>query len=312
MSESLYTKYRPRAFKDVVGQQAVVRSLQSVLAKGTNRAIMLAGPSGTGKTTLARIAATVLEYQTQDIDAATHTGIEAMKDVIRGLSYKPLDKAAKGKVLIIDECHRLSGQAFDSMLKVLEEPPAWVRFFLCTTDVAKVPKAVQTRCTTYTLKAVPHDELFEMLDGVAAAENVLTGKEGGKILSLCAKQAGGSPRQALVNLTACLDAVTVAEARELLQSVELDNAQAVELARALIGGKSWLQVQEILVGLKGQPAEGIRHVVRAYATNVVLNNTTGKNLERPLAVLEAFGTPFNSTDQLSPLVLAVGTLLFAN
>lgn len=307
--ESLYTKYRPSKFDQVVGQDAVVKSLTNVLTKGTNRTFLLVGPSGCGKTTLARIAATTLGFQLQEIDAATNTGIDAMRDIMQGLKYKPLDKT-KGKVLVIDECHRLSGQAFDSMLKVLEEPPAWVRFFLCTTDPAKVPKAVVTRCTSYTLKTVATNDLFDMLDKIAAAEDLLGDEVGGKILHLCAKEANGSPRQALVNLTACAEASSVAEARDLLDKVEKESAEAIELARALMGGKNWSQVCDLLKVFQDKEAEGVRHVVRAYATTVALSGKQPNS--RVLKMMESFTKPFYPGDGKSPLVLACAEVLFGD
>lgn len=304
---TLYDTYRPRRFEDVVGQDAVVKSLKGVVAKGTNRSVLLAGPSGTGKTTLARIAAATLGFQVQEIDAATFTGIDAMRDVMKALKYKPLD-ASKGKVLIVDECHRLSGAAVDSMLKEVEEPAEWVRWFFCTTDPTKLAPALKTRVTTYTLKPVPTPVLFDLLDRVAAKEKVLDTEVGGKILNLCAKEANGSPRQALVNLTACMEATTLAEARELLDKVEVESAEAVDLARALIGGKNWQQIAELLKVFKDKEAEGVRNVVRAYATTVALSNA--KPSPRVLKTLEAFCKPFYYNDGKSPLVLACAEVVF--
>lgn len=307
MESTLYDTYRPRTFDQVVGQDNVVKSLKGLLAKGTNRTVLLAGPSGTGKTTLARIAALTLGYQLQEIDAATHTGIDAMRDIMVRLNYRPLD-AAKGKVIVVDECQRLSGQAWDSMLKALEEPPDWVRWFLCTTDPGKVPKAAQTRSTSYTLKLVPVPELFDLLDRIATKEKILHHDADGKILNLCAKEAGGSPRQALVNLSACMEAATVAEARDLLDKVDKENAEAVELARVLMAGSNWLKVSELLKLFPDKEAEGVRHVVRAYATTVALSGKQPS--QRVLRVLEAFTKPFYPGDGKSPLVLACAEVMF--
>lgn len=304
---TLHTKYRPRTFDEVVGQGPVVKSLKQVVAKGTNRTILLVGPSGTGKTTLARIAASELGFLLQEIDAATHTGIDAMRDIMQTLNYRPLG-GQKGKVLVIDECHRLSGQAWDSMLKTLEEPPPWLYFFLCTTDPAKVPKAVQTRCTAYTLRQVDDGTLFDLLDTVAAQEGVLGNDLGSKILNLCAKKAEGSPRQALVNLSACLSAKSIEEARELLSTVELDNAQAVELARLLMGNKSWQQIADLIKQFPDKDVEGVRHVVRAYVTTVALSGKAPT--PRVLKMLESFTKPFYTSDGKSPLVLACAEVVF--
>lgn len=311
MTESLYEKYRPRTFDQVVGQGAVVASLANILKKGTNRTFLLVGPSGCGKTTLARIAATELGFQKNEHDAASNTGIDNMRAIMEKLLYKPLD-GTKGKAVVIDECHRLSGNAWDSMLKSLEEPPVWLRWFLCTTDISKVPPAVLTRATKLMVQLVDEDKLFGLLDRVAAKEDLLAWDTQGDVLALCARAAGGSPRAALVNLGACAAATTLVEARELLLAA--DDSQipaAVDLARALIGGKPWQVVQPILKGLEKENAESVRHVVRGYTTKVVMGST-GKNIGRSLAVLEAFSKPFHSGDQISPLVLAVGTLLFAS
>lgn len=304
MSKSLYTKYRPKTFKEVVGHAEIVRSLKSAIEKRTNQTFLLMGPSGTGKTTLARIAATVLEATVQEIDAATFTGIDAMREITKTLNYRPLN--SENKVIIINECQGLSKQAWDSLLMALEEPPAWMTWFLTTTDPAKVPAAVRTRCTTYELRPLPASDLIELLESIAEKEDIMGDEMGGQILRLCAKEAQGSPRQAIVNLDALKEAKTREEASKLLLGV-IDITEAHELAAALIKGIDWAKAKDMLETLKEQNPESVRHVVRAYVTKVLLNSN--KPSQSHFAVLEAFSKPFPSGEQMSPLVLAIGSLL---
>lgn len=303
-SQSLYIKYRPRLFKEVIGHADIARSLQAALKKETNHTFLLTGPSGLGKTTFARLAAATLNATVQEIDAATFTGIDDMREITKTLAYRPLN--ADIKVIIVDECHALSKSAWQSLLKSLEEPPAWLYWFLCTTDMAKVPENIKTRCTAYSLKPLPVADIIELLEWVAGEEAVLADELGGQILRLCAKEASGSPRQALVNMGACLTAKSREEAASLLMSVG-ESAEANELAALLLKGAGWDQLKDILEILKEQNPESVRHVVRAYVTKAILS-TKKKPPEKWFAVLEAFSTSFSSSDGMSPLVLALGGL----
>lgn len=309
MNETYTAKYRPKDWKDVVGQAVVVRSLKAALTDGTNHTFLFSGPSGTGKTTLARIAAKHLGCQASDINeinAAHFTGVEDMRQLGETTKFKSL--SGRPRMIILDECHRLSAAAFASILKPLEEPPEGMWWVLCTTDPAKVPQTIQTRCIRYTLAAVGKDDLAEMLEGVADVEGL---NLEAAIIDLCVKQAQGSPRMALVNLATCAQAKNKDEAKKLLQTV-IDSTVAIDLARALTSGAEWFIVVELLEGLKDENPESIRHVVRSYLTKVIMNPKTGKGVEKHLAVLEQFSRPFPSSDGISPLVLACGNLYFGS
>lgn len=300
---SLHTKYRPKKFSDVIGQKAIVTSLQTALEKNKSRTFLFTGPTGVGKTTLARITAKVAGCKLndiQEIDAATYTGIDDMRAITAPLQYTPID--GQHKAFIIDEAHALSAAAWKALLKPLEEPPAWLYWFLCTTEVGKVPATIKSRCTSYVLKAVPTEDIEALLSDIAEKEE-LTVKQ--PIISLCAKEAQGSPRQAIVNLEVCSSCKTRDEAQELLQAAG-DNPQVIDLARALLKGEKWKTIQPLIRGLKDTNAESIRHVIRAYMTNCALSMP---NASRPLEVLDAFSVPFPSGDGISPVVLAVGKLL---
>jgi DNA polymerase-3 subunit gamma/tau len=309
MTEALINKYRPISFDEVVGHDAVVRSLQTVLKRGSSKTFLFTGPSGVGKTTLARIVAKEVGCAPADlleIDAVTFTGIDDMRAVTANLIYKPLGEGAV-KAIIIDEFQGLSKAALQSLLKILEEPPAHVFWFLCTTEPTRIPENIRTRCTRYDLKPVSIIVLGDLLEDVANKEKL---NLDGKIIDLCAREANGSPRQALVNLTACSGAKNYAEAQELLRSA-IESEEAIDLARALVRGAKWIEVQQLLNGLAEINPESVRHLIRSYLTKVILNAKSEAAAGRGLEMLSEFDTPFNSADGLSPLVLACGKVLLS-
>lgn len=309
MTETLITKYRPTELSQIIGQDAVVRSLKKALEKKASRTFLFSGPPGVGKTTLARITAELLGCPTEEIieiDGASQTGIDDMRAVVDGLRYRPLSESAT-KAVIVDEAHALSKAAVTSLLKVLEEPPAHVVWCLCTSDVGKLPAALKTRAAHYALKEVGFDELAELLHSVKTAETLTVPD---KILDVCAEEAKGSPRQALSNLTVCLGASNVDDAREILRS-SAESKEAIDLARALVQGARWREVQKLLGAMKEVNPEGARHVVRAYVTAVALNAKDEARAGHALEILDAFSTPFPSSDGVSPLLLACGKVLLS-
>src|SRR6201989_1861973 len=219
----LARKYRPDDFSGLIGQEALVRTLSNAFATGRiAHAFMLTGVRGVGKTTTARIIARALNcigpdgkrteptihpcgvcepcvsisesrnVDVQEMDAASRTGIDDIREIIEGVRYAPV--AARYKVYIIDEVHMLSKQAFNGLLKTLEEPPPHVKFIFATTEIRKVPVTVLSRCQRFDLKRVAHDVLVDWFGKIAAQEKVEVSPEA---LALLARAADGSVRDGL-------------------------------------------------------------------------------------------------------------------
>lgn len=303
---SLLTKYRPKTFDEVIGQTAAIKALRGALKRGDAHTFLFVGPSGTGKTTLARLTAAevgCVPANLTEIDAATHTGIEDMRTVAADQLYKPWANGMKG--VIVDEFHALSKPAVQSLLKILEEPPEWLFWFLCTTEPTKVPEAIKTRSLTIALKPVAEGTLFAYLLGIAEREKLDVDDD---VIELCAKEANGSPRQGVANLTLCATAKDAKVASDLLRSAS-DSAEVIDLCRALVRGARWAEVQKLLAGLTDKNPESIRHVVRAYVTKVVLNAKGEPAAGRGIEILDAFSEPFHSADGIAPVIIACGRLL---
>jgi DNA polymerase-3 subunit gamma/tau len=219
---ALARKYRPTVFAELIGQDAMVTTLRNAFATGRiAQAYMLTGVRGVGKTTTARLIARALNYvgpegdrgptldmdvegehcrailesrhlDVVEMDAASHTGIENIRDLIDSAHYKP--NIARYKVYIIDEVHMLSKPAFAGLLKTLEEPPEHVKFIFATTEVRKVPVTVLSRCQRFDLKRIEVDVLIEHLAHIVAEEGAVADRAG---LALIARAAEGSVRDAL-------------------------------------------------------------------------------------------------------------------
>ncbi len=203
MAKALYRKYRPKTLEGVIGQSQVTDTLSKSLKAGKiSHAYLFIGPRGTGKTSVARILAHEIngfKYEVEDdyvdiieIDGASNRGI----DNIRELREKALIAPTSGKykVYIIDEVHMLTKEAFNALLKILEEPPKHVVFIMATTDAYKVPVTITSRAQTYTFTLADTKTMFDFLDSVAKKEGI---KINSDALSIVVKKGGGSFRDSL-------------------------------------------------------------------------------------------------------------------
>jgi DNA polymerase-3 subunit gamma/tau len=268
----LARKYRPASFADLIGQEALVRTLTNAIEGGRlAHAFILTGVRGVGKTTTARIIARALncigpdgtggataapcgrcehcEAIAQDrhvdvveMDAASRTGIDDVRELIEGLRYRPV--SARTKVYIIDEIHMLSRQAFNGLLKTLEEPPEHIVFIFATTEIRKVPVTVLSRCQRFDLRRIAQEELVRHFGEIARKEGVEVEEAA---LAMIARAADGSVRDGLSLLDQAMamagaeefgGAVRVEEAqvREMLGLS--DRARVFDLFEAVVGGRT--------------------------------------------------------------------------
>ncbi|KQX54080.1 MULTISPECIES: DNA polymerase III subunit gamma/tau [unclassified Ensifer] len=259
----LARKYRPKDFSDLmVGQEPMVRTLTNAFETGRiAQAYMLTGVRGVGKTTTARILARALNYKTPDIDrptidlrvpgehcqaimdgrhvdviemdAASHTGIDDIREIIEQVRYRPV--SARYKVYIIDEVHMLSTQAFNGLLKTLEEPPEHVKFIFATTEIRKVPITVLSRCQRFDLRRISASDLVGLFSTILGKEGVSFDPEA---LAMVARAAEGSARDGLSLLDQAIahggGAVEVETVRSMLGLA--DRARIVDLFEHVVKG----------------------------------------------------------------------------
>jgi len=259
----LARKYRPSTFADLIGQDAMVRTLSNAFETGRiPQAWMLTGVRGVGKTTTARILARGLNYQRPDgtgsptihmpelgvhceaimesrhvdvleMDAASHTGIDDVRQIIDGIRYSPV--TARYKVYIIDEVHMLSEKAFNAFLKTLEEPPPHAKFVFATTEIRKVPITILSRCQRFDLRRIEADKLIAHLIRICRAEGVEASDEA---LASIARAAEGSVRDSLSLLDQAIahgaGVVSADTVRDMLGLA--DRSQVIDLFEAAMRG----------------------------------------------------------------------------
>ena len=271
----LARKWRPKTFADLVGQQHVVKALQNALDKGRlHHAYLLTGTRGVGKTTIARILAKSLNCENTlhgdpcgqcqtcrdidagrfvdllEIDAASNTGIDNIREVLENAQYAPT--VGKYKVYIIDEVHMLSKSAFNAMLKTLEEPPEHVKFILATTDPHKVPITVLSRCLQFVLRNMTPQQVADHLTHVLKTEQIMYEPNA---LALLGRAANGSMRDAL----SLLD-----------QAIAMGSGGVKELdVRQMIGAVDKRYLYDLLTFLMEQDGERLLAKAQEMAANAI-------------------------------------------
>ena len=326
----LARKYRPLTFGDLIGQEAMVRTLTNAFSTGRiAHAFMLTGVRGVGKTTTARLLARALNNQTDvidrpsleltahgrhdaaimagqhmdvvEMDAASHTGIDGIRDIIESVRYAPVE--ARYKVYVLDEVHMLSNQAFNALLKTLEEPPPHAKFIFATTEIRKVPVTILSRCQRFDLRRVEPDILVDHLARIAEREGMKIEQDA---LALIARAAEGSVRDGLSLLDQALvqgdkgETVKTEVVRDMLGLA--DRSQTIALFESIMAGRT-PEALELFRTLYGYGADPVQ------VTNDLLEHCHAASVAKMLGP-QATRLPNDQAQKLTALgaVISAGTL----
>ena len=292
MSEpiELQLKYRPKLFKEVIGQAEACRVLlQMTKSDRIPHAVLFTGPSGCGKTTLARILASKLRCDRGDLDeknAADFRGIDTVREIRTRASLHPLHGTCR--VWIIDECHKLTNDAQNALLKTLEDTPSHAYFFLATTDPSKLIRTIITRCTEIKVREMSDEALHQLIKAVAEKEGfIVTAEVEDKIVE-CSAACG---RTALVLLNKIIGIPTEQQVDAIERNAS--QQQAITLCRALLKPTvTWRELAPLIKAID-EEAESIRWMILSYMSAVMLG--TGPATVRAAAVLEEMRDNFYDT-----------------
>lgn len=286
---ALYRKYRPRSFGDVRGQAHIVSVLEGALQKGQiPHALLFCGSRGTGKTTLARLFAESLGTQSVDcyeIDAASNRGIDDVRELREAVHTVPY--ASRYKVYIIDEVHMLTKEAFNALLKTLEEPPPHVVFILATTEEEKLLDTIRSRCQIFHFHAPARQMLAETVRDVAQAEGVTVSWP---VADLVALAADGSFR----------DALSIAQ--KVMLTIDGAEITDTDVVAPLIGAPQTRTVAELLAALaRGETKRGVDALTAARQEGADPNVLLRVLLERVRVVILLRNAPESASPFLQGL-----------
>ncbi len=299
MYQVIARKYRPQSFSELIGQEHVQRTLTNAIE--SNRiahGYIFSGQRGTGKTTVARILARCLNcvngptatpcgvcsscteisagnsVDVIEIDAASNRGINEMREIRENVRYRPARD--RYKVFIVDEAHQITKEAFNALLKTLEEPPEWVVFILCTTEAYEIPTTIASRCQHFTFRSVDFTEIVNRMRYIAALEGIEASDE---VFSVVAQAGGGSVRDSLSALdqaiACCGNTLDVEQIRALLGLFGIESLRAVAQAVNEQDGARMLEIVEELER-NGQSLQHFSRELSRYWRNLLVAKIAGK------------------------------------
>lgn len=306
----LYRKYRPQTFAEIIGQEHIVQTLTNAISRGMiSHAYLFSGPRGTGKTTIARLLAKAINCQNRkekefepcnqcpscleimegrsldliEIDAASHRGIDEVRELKEGIKFVPVK--SKYKVFIIDEAHQLTREAFNALLKTLEEPPAHAVFVLATTEIQKMLPTIISRCQRFDFRKLTLPEIIKRLEIISKKENIKIERPA---LELIALNSGGSIRdgeslldQALTFASTLNRELRAEDIKDLLGLVEID---LVSQFTDFLCQKKVPEAIKFLNEItdKGLDLQEFNKALINYLRQILILKTTGTREENPI------------------------------
>lgn len=289
-----YLRFRPIQFKDVHGQEAAISMAKSWLdSDSVPHGILFNGPSGTGKTTLARILREqmgISEANWTEYNAADLTGVDHIRKLKDQMSYAP-KLGEPGKIYFIDECQKLSDSAQNMLLKITEDYPSHCYFWFGTTHPAKIIGALRTRLTDLTFKSVADKDMESVVARVAKKRKVELSEE---VMDQIVALAEGSPRRAINLFDTVRNTKKAKKQLAILGDVGGTKAEAIKLARMLLDGRTkWPAVCKLLKELEAEDPERLRRMILGYARSVLLGQKSATKVAKTAAsMIDCFREPY--------------------
>lgn len=314
---ALYRKYRPQTFEEVVGQQYVTKILKNTIDRNmTSHAYLFSGPRGTGKTTIAKLIAKLLNCESPindipcekcpsciafneknhpdiiEMDAASNNGVDEIREIRDKVTLMP--SISKYKVYIIDEVHMLSIGAFNALLKTLEEPPQHVIFILATTELYKVPATIISRCQCFNFEKISEEDIVKKLKYIVEKENIKVEEE---VLNLIAKYSDGGLRDAinlLDKLVCCSTNITIDDFYEIKGIVKEE--ELFDIVSALVNGNTKEALEKLdYLGKKGKNLILFATELIEYLKNMLIsNNTYGLDKDKIFEMIDILNDTVNN------------------
>lgn len=293
-SQPLHLKYRPQGLDELFGNDSVKESLKVILERdsGEVRSFLLTGQSGCGKTTIARIISTKLGCSFQDFhefNSANVRGIDTIREIASNSKYFPT--SGKIKIYLLDECHKLTNDAQNALLKLLEDTPKHVRFILCTTDPGKLITTIKTRCSMFHVSPLKRHHTLKLLKWICEEEDV---EVSDAVLNRICEYSNGLPRQAVVMLDQVIDIDDEKTALKTLIDMTIDEETILDLCQRLLSKSKWEDIASILKKLDEDP-EKIRIGIYNYMAKVVLSSGNPK----AVSIMEMFEDPIYNNGKSS-------------